>query len=495
MLERGAVIFLCAHSQYRGVFIGIAKRLRADLAAQIHLYTATREEASYYRRTYPDLFASISAASALYAACRESVVDAEATIEEARRNEREMGVTINQLAVSDRHLGRGFALGGFNHPRSRISEETTYLQMVSGFNAVIAFWADELDTKKPDLILNAPKVLCVLARKRGTPVRMLAGARYKTYYYWAVNEYLESPAIEAAFKQSEPNAELDLSAPYESHLRFRAHFRQQASIFRTFKAIAVSIVRHAYWVIRGYEKAKGYYLLENVSYLWRRRKDIATMTRSALPDLEQFQDAPFAFFPLATEPETALQTLSPEYLYQMSAIASVARDLPAGTQLAVKEHYAAAGRRPADFYDQIEDLKNVRMMNMAELGIDVVRKSLAVVTISGSSGFEGAVMGKPVITFGRHNLYNFLAHVMVVTDETQLKGYLETALGEAFDRERASVDGQRFLQAVVDASFDLMDFQPIKPDAISDHAVDSSYAALLDSIGATERRSLTPARN
>lgn len=495
MLERGAAVFLCAHSQYRGVFIGIANRLKADLDAQIHLYTATSQEASHYRRSYPDLFASITVASALYEACRQQVADSNLAIEDARRSERELGITINQLAVSDRHLGRGFALGGFNHPRSRISEETGYLQMVNGFNAVIAFWTGQLETKKPALILNAPKVLCVLARARGTPVRMLAGARFKNYYYWAVNEYLETPAIEAAFRRAGPNAELGLSAPYDSHLRYREHFRQQASISRTLKAIAHSVIRHAYWRIRGYEKAKGYYLCQNVRYLWRRRIDVGKMTRSELPDLGQLKNTPFAFFPLATEPETALQTLSPEYLYQLSAISSVARDLPAGAQLAVKEHYAAAGRRPAEFYAQIEDLKNVRLMNMAELGIDIVRASRAVVTISGTSGFEGAAMGKPVITFGRHNIYNFLPHVMVVTDETQLKGYLETAFGGAFDPERAAADGRRFLQAVVDASFDLMDFQPIEPDVISDHAVHASYIALLDSIGAPQPRPVAAVAN
>ena len=62
---------------------------------------------------------------------------------------------------------------------------------------------------------------------------------------------------------------------------------------------------------------------------------------------------------------------------------------------------------------------------MLELGPDVIAASDAVVTITGTAGLEGVVMGKPVITFGQHNSYNFLEHVSVVTEESQLRGYLK----------------------------------------------------------------------
>jgi hypothetical protein len=484
MINKGATVLLAAHSQYRGVYMGVAQRLKAELGAQVHLYTATPQESAYYERTFPDLFSSITVADVLYTACRELLADEEAVFEEARQNEANFDVTINELAVGDRHLGRGFSLGGFKHPRSRISEKTSYVQMLNGFNAVIDFWRRELDEKRPDLVLNASKVLCVLARKRDIPVRILMGSRYKNYHYWAVNEFFENARFETAYRTAKPSANLGLEAPYDAHLRFRAHFRKEASLWRTMKATGYQVLRQIYWTMRGYEKTKGYYLWENVAYLWRRYRDINHMTRQGLAGLDGFKERSFAFFPLATEPESALQRLSPEYLYQLSAIASVARDLPAGAELAVKEHYAAAGRRPADFFKQIVEFKNVRMMNMSELGMDVARASRAVVTISGTSGFEGAVLGLPVICFGRHNIYNFLPHVMVVTDETQLREYLARAFSDDFDAERASTNGIRFLQAVIEVSFDLADFAPIEPDKVSDTALAGSYRALLGGLDA-----------
>ncbi|MEZ5670406.1 MAG: hypothetical protein R3F55_23830 [Alphaproteobacteria bacterium] len=271
-------------------------------------------------------------------------------------------------------------------------------------------------------------------------------------------------------------------------MRFRERHRKDVSVLLTLKKTAFLFARYLYWHLRGYQKAKGYYVLENATYLWRRRRDIARMTSAELPGLEGFADAPFAFFPLATEPETALQRLSPEYLYQLAAIISVARDLPAGATLAVKEHFAATGRRPADFIGQISELKNVRLMNMAELGMAATRNCRVVVTISGSSGFEGAVMGKPVISFGRHNTYNLLDHVLVVTDEAQLKGYLERAFAMTFDEHKARADGQRFLQAVIDTSFDLGTFVPSEPDSIGPEALDNAFRALTDSLGLDAQR-------
>lgn len=487
MLDRNASVFLCSHSQFRGVFIGVAERLKAECGAAIHLYTATSQEAAHYQRTHPDLFASITVANTLYTVCREPVTDEAAVIAAARRNEADLGIGMGALTLTDRHLGRGFALGGFRHPRSQMSRSTSHAQMLNAFNATIDFWRGELERHGPGLILNASKTLCVLARNRGVSVRNLAASRYRNFYYWGRNEFFDTSVFETAFRTATPDNELGLASPYESHLRYRAAFRRQASFWRTLRRSARMLLQWGYWSVRGYEKAKGYFIWDRIGHQWRRRAAVQRMTRRAVPGLDTFASRPFAFFPLATEPETALQRLSPEYMYQLPAIASVARDLPAGAELAVKEHYAAAGRRPRDFYEQIEEFKNVRFMNMSELGLEAARASRAVVTISGTSGFEGAAMGKPVISFGRHNIYNFLPHVMVVTDESELKGYLDRVFAEDFDGAQAAADGKRFLQAIVDGSFDLGEFQPIVPDKISAVEIEAAYRGLLDDLQADVR--------
>jgi len=476
MLKHGATVFMLAHSQYRGLLVGIAKRLRSELDARIHLYCATAQEVVHYQNIEPvdGLFASISAANDLYRICAEPVSDAEAVAEKARANEAWLGTTINTIVLSDRHLGRGYALGGFRHPRSRISEGTSYPQMLNGINAAISFWRDEFRRHKPDVMINGNKTVALVAHAENVPLRGLAGARYRNYHYWAVDEYYSNPAVEAAFARADADGTADLSAPYDGHMQMRRHFASSDTLLGTLKAMTLTMARLAYWRLRGYEKGRGYYGLEQAAFLMRRYTERKVLEKSDAVSLADLKGKPFVYYPLHTEPETALQTLSPEYFYQLSAIAALSRDLPAGAVLAVKETLAALGRRPANFHDQIREFKNVVMLDPVEYGLSVAREASAVATITGTGGFEAAVMGKPVITFGRHNVYNFLPHVMVVEDETSLAGYLAHALGSTFDAAQARLDGARFLQAVIDTSFDLGDFSVTAPEHANPEMIEAA---------------------
>ena len=174
--------------------------------------------------------------------------------------------------------------------------------------------------------------------------------------------------------------------------------------------------------------------------------------------------------------------IRPQYFYQLSCIAALSRDLPAGVLLVVKETLAATGRRPRDFYEQIREFKNVEFLNIEELGLEVVRNAAAVATITGTGGFEAAVMGKPVISFGRHNLYNILEHVRVITDEAELKNELASVLSNNFNKEKAKLDGARYLAAVKAISFDMGEFSTINGKNFTPNNIQEAYKGLLDGL-------------
>lgn len=481
-------ILLGAHSQYRGVMTEVARRFRADTGGAVHLYCATAQEEQYYRRNGGGLFDTVNVANALYQHCRAPVADTDRVIARARENEKWLGVTYNQLAVSDRHLGRGYALGGFKHPRSIVSEETDYLGLVNGYNAAVGFWAKEISENAPDVIINCGKIAAVIARASGIPYRVLAASRYKNYHYWSVNEFFENPHIENLFRDEIRGDSLDFSEPYTTHLEMRQIITRQNALTNVIKRSFLEVSRQLYWRMRGYEKGKGYYIAENIRFLIRSHRDERRVTGNRALSLADLRGQRFVYYPLHTEPEAALQALSPEYFYQLSSIAALSRDLPAGVLLAVKETFAALGRRPTDFYDQIAEFKNVVMIDATEFGLHVAEAAEAVATITGTGGFEAAAMGKPVITFGRHNLYSFLPHVMVVTDESALAGYLARALDGDIDREQARRDGARFVSAVVKASFDLRDYKVTRPDHIDEAAAKDAYRALIDGLAGRERQ-------
>ena len=123
-------------------------------------------------------------------------------IAQARRWESLIGRTYNELAMTDRHLGRGFALAGFYHPRSRISETTTYVQMLDLFNRRMSFWDEEFREKNIDLVVNGSVDLAVMAKARNIPMRRLNRSRFANYYYWSFYEKLLHPGVEKRFHES-----------------------------------------------------------------------------------------------------------------------------------------------------------------------------------------------------------------------------------------------------------------------------------------------------
>ncbi len=479
MLERGDNVLLLAHSQFRALFIGLARRLRQENGLKVHLYTATQQELDFYQRTEPDAFDSITVMRSLYTDIEIPVADASAQYKRAAAHELRLGISFNSIVLTDRHLGRGYALGGFRHPRSVFSEVADYPRVVRAVVDHIDFWEAEIDKHKPALLINCGKTPAVIARQRGLPYRAVIGARYKNLQYWAHNEFGDLPGLAVTYGRASGDTVEPLEHPYTMHMEMRRYFARSHGTLPTLKRIGLAIARQAYWHLRGYKKARGYILRERVGYLWRQStsaRHIADAHRTTLADLDGQR---FVYFPLHMEPEIALQGFSPECFSQLSCIASLARDLPAGTVLAIKETLAALGRRPRDFYEQIAEFKNVVFLRPDQLGLQAAMTADATATITGSGGFEAAVSGRPVISFGRHNLYNILPHVYPIAREEDLYPALCHILGPIFDHATAARDGKRFLQAITETAFDLEDFKILSPDNISETAITSAHSSLL----------------
>lgn len=478
-------IALVMNPQVRHVMLAIARKLKSEFASRIHLYCTSPQERDYYLDLdRGGLLDSVTDMGVMRPAMRGALPPAADVIAKARHYEACLGVTYNTLAVGDRHFGRGYSHAGSGHPRSRASEEATYLQMLHGYNTVFDFWERESSEKHIGLFLGSSKDAALVSRLHDVPLRVLFRSRYKSYHYWAANEYREHPALEQAYRRiRQPSqAKAVLEETYADEKQRRQRFLKALSVNQLMKGMGYELARQAYWQLRGYEKARGYYLRDKIALHWRRWRDLRRLTSVPMLRLCDLADRSFVFYPLHTEPEVALGVMSPEFFFQLTAISALSRDLPAGTILAVKESITGAGRRPAGFYNQILAHKNVVMLDVLEEGHEIVKKAAAVATITGTAGFEAAVQGVPVLSFGRHNNYNFLPHVKVITDLGRLPEQIAEVLSPQFDRAQAERDGARFLDAVVATSFDMEGYDYYHLDRFSERAVENAYKALVDSL-------------
>jgi hypothetical protein len=482
MTEIKFKIALAARSQSRLFMAALARDLKVRFGAELHLYCFGSQELSHYQNLNKDgLFTTISDSNIVLRRCFDTDLDEAAVINRAQEMERRLGVTINRLIVPDRHFGRGYSLAGYYHPRSRYSECTSYLQAVHAYCESLDFWQEEFQSKGINLCIDGSREAFHMARCMDIPYRVLIGSRFQNYNNWAHNDHYENPKFEERWHELKDSDGLEMESPYLAHQANRKRSLNQVKLTRTVKNIILTTLRYGYWHLRGYEKARGYYFWGTIQFhirLWAAHRHMRRLAKTKLPDLAGKR---FVYYPLHVEPETALHGLSPEYFYQHALIAAVSRDLPAGVYLAVKEAYGSLGRRPANFYRQVADLKNVVWVDVWERGFDCARQANAVVTICGTAGLEAVTSGTPVIAFGRHNIYNFLPSVQVVEDETMLAGYLRNALCRN-DAERVSAEGKRLLRAIVDESFDMGKFDYIHLDQFENDTVRQATDALIKSL-------------
>lgn len=115
----------------------------------------------------------------------------------------------------------------------------------------------------------------------------------------------------------------------------------------------------------------------------------------------------FVVFALHYEPE---RTSLPEGLpvaFQGEALVALRAQIPADVTLVVKEHYSQqstalrgfAGRSP-DFYKFVESMPNTQFAPLSELLSDLVQRSEAVFTLTGTIAIEAVLKGTPVGYFG-----------------------------------------------------------------------------------------------
>lgn len=109
----------------------------------------------------------------------------------------------------------------------------------------------------------------------------------------------------------------------------------------------------------------------------------------------------YVYFPFHVPLDLQLTTRAPEYLDQFFVIDYIARCLPYGYQLLIKEHPAAIG---AYSYLRIKRLlrynKNICIVHPRVNSYDLIENARCVVTINSKVGVEAIMQQKPVVVLG-----------------------------------------------------------------------------------------------
>ena len=459
-----ASIALCAEADKPLYMLEVARILNKKYNSKIWLYCNDKDQLKYYKNIIDkDIIAevtimpSVSSGTDLHISL--SKLSEKELIKKSIDKEKQIGTTISNLMLSNRHLGRGYAIAGSRHPRSSYSENTSYLESIEIYLTVLYFWEEEFEKKGITLILNGGKELAVLARAHKIFFRCITETKIDNLNFWGWNEYRNTPQIEYFYNYYNKNYEYkDITKTNVYTGLNKNKFFNEISLYKLPILIAERILRQIWWIIRRRQKSKGYYLSEMIKLLINRSYEWKILNKLVNTNIQELENINFVYYPLHVEPEVALQTMSPEFYFQHSIIASISSNLPAGYKLVVKEAFAAIGRRPPSFYRQIKDLKNVLIADPSEAGIEYATKANITITITGTAGFEAAVNGKPVITFGQHNNYNIMPNVHVIKNFNDISMLLKTLLDADEETKTSLLPGKKYIYALHNIAFDFSNY-------------------------------------
>jgi len=122
---------------------------------------------------------------------------------------------------------------------------------------------------------------------------------------------------------------------------------------------------------------------------------------------EILKDKKFVIYTLHKQPEASIDVVGRYYDDQYLNIFNVWRFIPDDWYIVVKEHNNAIGDRGYKFFKKIKKLRNLVLINENENSHQLIEKSQAIFSVSGSIAYEAALMNKPAFVFS--NI--FFAHI------------------------------------------------------------------------------------
>jgi len=108
----------------------------------------------------------------------------------------------------------------------------------------------------------------------------------------------------------------------------------------------------------------------------------------------------FYLFPLHLQPEASTSVRAMQYSDQASTILNIAFALPFPCKLYVREHPSAIGKKSNAFYQKIQSIPNVELIAPEENMQKLIVHSQGVITLTGTTGMEAALVGKPAYVLG-----------------------------------------------------------------------------------------------
>lgn len=206
----------------------------------------------------------------------------------------------------------------------------------------------------------------------------------------------------------------------------------------------------------------------HISLLWRAVSDAkvdrgSRASRYTIPDLARMylkrkvnliglradrpyqgpSDRPFVLYALHTQPESSIDVSGSPFVDQPALIEQIARAVPSTHDLYVKVHPSDLDGKTPGFYRRLRRVPGVRLIGPHVPSRVLLHQASLVCTVTGTVGYESALLGIPTITFAR-TYFSALPGVHYSPDVSALPSLVKRLLREP--RARATPDDRRIIE-------------------------------------------------
>ena len=168
----------------------------------------------------------------------------------------------------------------------------------------------------------------------------------------------------------------------------------------------------------------------------------------------------YIYVPLHLEPEMALQSFSPEFNNQYEMISWISKSLPSNYHVIIKEHPEMYGLRTLNYLNKLLQIPNLSIAKPYVNSIDIINKCKAVGTITGTAAFEAIYLKKPVLSFGFHQIINYLSSVYYCSNFLETQKSVDKILSGT-DTNILKKNSKKLINAIYNNSFELKDIDKL----------------------------------
>ena len=394
-----------------------------------------------------------------------------------RKYEEMLGTDLlRRLITADRHVGYGLVSGAIL-PQIKLIKISHDVDMIRRYLVgLIDYIYNTLKNLNPDYVFlqgvagSFALAIYEISQFLGLKFRVLTTTRIKSLYICDNSPFLELKKVKNIYRDSinDPNILEDyIPAAREYIESFRSKpsspgysklshsvAQKQISSFKIAKRLLSDLKGVVYTFLVKYDpplrsQAAWQNLINNLKvglkkrYLYRNDK---LLKQKDLPK------HPYCYYPLHVDPEASTMVLAPMHTDQIAVIESIAKSLPIGMNMVVKEHIPMLGLRPKGFYKRIKNIPGVFLVSPFEDNFELIKNADIVSVITGTAALEAIILGKPVLIIGDSPILAIGEGAILCGDLSRLTGAIKRTL------ESPPVDNKKLLHyiaAILSKSFEM----------------------------------------